>query len=118
MFLDNLMRLCGEQGISPTELTAKINISASNVTRWKEGTVPQKRTIKKIADYFKVTVESLLTDRVITTDVTPDTKSLTPDIIEILTDPKLKEYILLTKKAADQGLPPEVLATLIELYKK
>lgn len=61
MFYDNLIKLCGEKGISLTVLvTVELKMSSSNVTKWRKGVVPKSDTVQKIADYFGVTTDFLL----------------------------------------------------------
>lgn len=62
MFYENLLKLCSQRGISLTHLVTKeIRMSVSNVTKWKEGKIPKSDTVQKIADYFGVTTDYLLT---------------------------------------------------------
>ena len=60
MFWDNYYNLCLNNGISPNAAAKEMKISSGAVTEWKKGRVPQMSTIKKIADYFDVTVDYLL----------------------------------------------------------
>ncbi len=63
MFYENLLKLCNQRGISLTHLVTKeIKMSVSNVTKWKEGKVPKSDTVKKIADYFGVSTDYLLSE--------------------------------------------------------
>lgn len=57
---DSIKRLCGKEGISPTTLCKKLNLSTSMATRWKNGTIPRGSTLEKIADYFGVTSDEVL----------------------------------------------------------
>lgn len=60
MFWNNYYNLCLNRGISPNAAAKEMKISSGAVTEWKKGRVPQMATIKKIADYFGVTVDYLL----------------------------------------------------------
>ena len=63
MFLMNFLRLCNQVDKSPNAVATEIGIKSSgSVTAWKNGTVPYARTLQKIADYFGVTKEELLSD--------------------------------------------------------
>ena len=59
MFWENLIELCSKQDISPTGLCLKLGFSNATAVRWKKGSVPNDTTLKKIADYFGVSVEYL-----------------------------------------------------------
>lgn len=59
-FYNKYIRLCTEKGISPSAAAIEIGIRKSNVTYWKSNrNNPSDATLKKIADYFGVTVEYL-----------------------------------------------------------
>lgn len=60
MFYRNLIRLCTERGTTPTEVCHSIGLAGSAATKWKAGAVPRDTTLKKIADYFGVSVSYLL----------------------------------------------------------
>ncbi|MBE6586501.1 MAG: helix-turn-helix transcriptional regulator [Ruminococcaceae bacterium] len=60
MFYQNLLALCGQRSTSPTRVVRELGISGGSVTNWKSGAVPHDATLRKIADYFGVTVDELL----------------------------------------------------------
>lgn len=60
MFYQNLIRLCTERGTTPTEVCHSIGLASSAATKWKSGAIPRDTTLKKIADYFGVSVGFLL----------------------------------------------------------
>lgn len=60
-FWNIFFNLCTNKGESPNAVAKKLNISSASVTWWKQGQRnPSARTIKKIADYFDVSVGFLL----------------------------------------------------------
>ena len=59
VFWENFFALCAEHGKSPNGVAKELSISSGAVTSWKKGAVPQSAQLKKIADYFGVTVEYL-----------------------------------------------------------
>ena len=61
MFWETLSRLCAENNTSPTSVITELQLSRGSVTSWKNGKVPHHSTLIKIADYFNVTVDYLLT---------------------------------------------------------
>lgn len=65
-FIDNLERLCYENGESLFSVAQAIGKSKSSVTFWKNGSIPRKSTLKEIADHFGVTVDWLLSDEAVT----------------------------------------------------
>lgn len=62
MFWENFLRLCEQRNEKPNPVAEKLNISSGTVTRWKKGSEPQPMTLKKVADYFGVTPQDLLSD--------------------------------------------------------
>ena len=62
MFWKNYSELCKRQGTTPSEVLAKNKISAGCVTKWKNGTIPNQRTLEKLAKHFGVTKEYFFID--------------------------------------------------------
>lgn len=61
MFYDLYLDLCKKNNISPTRAALEIGVSKSTPTTWKKrGLTPQGETLAKIADYFGVTTDYLL----------------------------------------------------------
>ena len=61
MFWDNFVVLCNENDTKPNPVAKQLGLSSGSVTSWKNGKVPHHSTLIKIADYFGVTVDYLLT---------------------------------------------------------
>lgn len=62
MFWTQYQLLCQSVGKSPNGVAKEIGLSSGTVTFWKNGKIPKSDTLKKIADYFGVTVDYLLGD--------------------------------------------------------
>ena len=58
MFWSVFSDLCFEHGSSPNAVAKEIGISSGALTSWKNGATPRASTIKRIADYFGVPVET------------------------------------------------------------
>lgn len=76
MFWNNLNTLCAKQGISIAKLCSELNLSNSISTKWKKGTLPNNSTLKKIADYFGVSVDYLLGKESSNTDLPEQDKKV------------------------------------------
>lgn len=61
MFKENFVRLCAEKGVAPSVVCQQIGLSNAAFSAWDEKSIPRKTTLIKIADYFEVTVDYLLT---------------------------------------------------------
>lgn len=57
--LDKILALCKEQGISLSELERRSGLNQKTVYRWGDN-MPSVDKVKKVADYFGITVDELL----------------------------------------------------------
>ena len=62
-FYENFVSLCNSIHKSPTATIIAIGLERSSVTRWKNGGSPSDATVRRIADYFGVSVAELLADK-------------------------------------------------------
>ncbi len=63
MFYDKFKQLCFQKGVSCNKAAAEIGLSNATPTSWKKrGLTPKGDTLTKIADYFEVTTDYLLSD--------------------------------------------------------
>lgn len=60
MFWDNFTYLCKKNEETPTRVALKLGLASSAVTKWKRGAVPNGNTLNKIAEYFKTSVDFLI----------------------------------------------------------
>lgn len=61
MFWENYVELCNKEKKSPNTVARELEISSGSVTGWKQGRIPNTPILKKIADHFNVSVDSLMT---------------------------------------------------------
>lgn len=60
MFWNNFEALCAKKGVSYNAAAADVGVrSSGTVTGWKNGAKPRGPVLKRLADYFGVTVEEL-----------------------------------------------------------
>lgn len=59
-FFEQYSRLCKERGMSANGVAKEIGLPSSSVTYWKRGSLPQQRTLERVAEYFGVPVDYLL----------------------------------------------------------
>lgn len=63
MFYDMYAALCKSKGISLSRAADEIGLSNSTVTKWKKtGATPSGDTLTKVAAYFGVSVDDLISD--------------------------------------------------------
>ena len=61
MFYDNYERLCKSLGKTPSGIAKELNISAGTVSAWRKGSTPTGQMLQKIANYFDVSTDYLMT---------------------------------------------------------
>ena len=59
-FSKNLCNLMQKREVSSYKLAKDIGVHVSTVSNWREGKRPQIEHVKRVADYFGVTVDELL----------------------------------------------------------
>lgn len=82
MFWENYLILCSSVGKAPNAVAAEIGIKSSGtVTGWSNGAIPRKSVLFKLCQYFGVTEEQLLSDRLLMDPVPPEqsTRGMTPE---------------------------------------
>ena len=90
--------LCQKNGISMNKMTELCGISHGSVNAWKNGTVPKSDTLRKIADYFKVTTDFLLTGEEAKAVVTYDPDREIFECIEMLKDSEVRRMLMKLKR--------------------
>ena len=59
MFWEKFILLCEKKNKSPNMVCSELGLSTAIATKWKNGSIPRDTTLKKVADYFGVSVEYL-----------------------------------------------------------
>lgn len=63
MFYDRYQQLCKERGKSPSRVAIETGISKGTVSTWKNlGRTPQTAQLQKLADYFGISIDQLLSE--------------------------------------------------------
>lgn len=88
MFWDNFVTLCNQKGKSPNGACAELGFSANTATKWKQGSIPRDTTLRKIADYFGVTVDELLADHALSPK---EIKMFPGRMIELMKEKKISK---------------------------
>lgn len=97
MFYDIFEELCRKKGISPQRACIEIGKSRSLAANWKStGSAPNPATLKKIAEYFEVSTDYLLHEKVLSENeenFVPDSKRRVIDTIKNSDDEELIEIL-------------------------
>lgn len=76
MFYDTFVKLCDEKGVKPTNVIETLGFSSGNMSRWKGGQEPGRKSLCKVAEYFGVTTEYLLGKETETISLSPKQKKV------------------------------------------
>lgn len=107
MFYDNFCKLCKGKNLKPTNVALEIGVSRATATKWKNGSIPSGDSLIKLADYFDVSVDYLLSD---------DTKKETAEIIDSPQDTERRQLLRQAMEMAST-LSDDKLRRLIEILK-
>ena len=97
MFYNIFIDLCNSKGVSPSYVGGQIGISKAAVSGWKNGSSPRDTQLRKIADYFGVSIEYLKGES--------DVREIEKDPVPAETDAKslfLQKYQVLTAEEQKQ----------------
>ena len=72
MYYENFSRLCTERGVTASKVSKATGISTATLSNWKKGNyTPKQDKLQKIADYFEVSIDYLMTGS-LPEDINPD----------------------------------------------
>lgn len=63
MFWENFCERCREMQKTPSEVVRELGLAAGSVTKWKNGTLPGRRSLEALAAYFSVEPQALFAER-------------------------------------------------------
>ncbi|PPK79885.1 transcriptional regulator with XRE-family HTH domain [Lacrimispora xylanisolvens] len=99
-------QLLQKYGVTPYKVAQKAGVTQTALSNWKSGrSTPSAKTLQKIADYFGVTVDYLMTGKEAIEKKSPDNDR----------EQRLLEY---ARQLLDLGITPDDLAALIDLAEK
>jgi len=91
VFYDNFLKLCNQKGVSPTVAVVEMGFQKSVATRWKKS-IPTDANKLKIAEYFGVSVDDLMSAEKETPALTKederDIKNKIDEIIDMMAEQK------------------------------
>lgn len=61
MFWTIFSTLCADKNLSPNAVATELKIPSGSITAWRNGATPRTKSLTKIANYFGVSVDYLLT---------------------------------------------------------
>lgn len=57
MFYDNIYKICNDKGTTPTTVLKELGFSSGNVSKWKNGSVPNVEMCLAIARKLNVSLD-------------------------------------------------------------
>lgn len=116
MFYVNFINLCAEKSVTPAQVGREIGVSGAAISKWKSGGMPSDTTLAKLASYFGVTTDYLLTGE---TKKSPDIMSEDEELNEYLetlkNNPGMRTLFSKTKNATKEDL--EKVIRMIDILK-
>lgn len=96
MYYENFAELCEKNHVTPNKVSRETGISTATLTSWKQGKyTPKTDKLKKIADYFNVSVDYIMRKEDVEWDPESQTVTRSVNLSEE------EEYILLEYRNAD-----------------
>ena len=62
MFWQKYVSICEEKNVKPRAIAKELDVSPATVTKWKNGSIPNRETLEKIAERLDVSAEYLMND--------------------------------------------------------
>lgn len=114
MFYDNFVTNCNKVNKSPSAVATELGLSRASVNGWKNGKIPTDANQRKIAGYFGITVEELMSPPQEKPLVNND-EELTDYLEELKNRKELRMLFSLTKGAtkADVEKAVKIIETLL-----
>ena len=105
MFVDSYDKICKEMGVSPTAILGELGISKGTYSNWKSnGANPTNPTMKKIADYFGISVTELEAGEIKKAPQTGGDNEMLDLLENIRRKPGMRTLFSLSKNATPEQL--------------
>ncbi len=109
LFYDIFSTLCAKRGLSPSAAAQEIGIDKSNVSKWKHrGLTPRADALGKIAEYFGVSVNTLLSTEERTPNPSDSDAQLQEYLEELRNRPEQRMLFSITKNATKEEIEQAV----------
>ena len=108
MFYERFMLLCLEKNISQTSAIQEIGLSTGNLKNCKNGRVPMPEVLRKIAEYFDVSIDYLLGESKIKKPLVNNDEELTEYLYYLKTRPELRMLFKVSSKASKEDVEQAV----------
>lgn len=105
-FLERFQDLCNKAGKSPARVGVEIGLNKATVSAWKtKGSIPSGNTLYKLADYFGVSADYLLTGEESYQAVSSSDEEVEIfDAINALKDTELRRLVLRLSTASQEEI--------------
>lgn len=104
-FYENYQRLCLKMGKSTSKVAEEIGFNKASASGWRRGAVPSGSNLQKIADYFGVTTDYLLTGEEPYQAISSSDEEVEIfDAINALKDTELRRLVLRLSTASQEEI--------------
>lgn len=104
MFYDTYLQLCNLRNIAPSAAAVEMGFQKSVVTRWKSGMIPRDANLRKIADYFDVSVDYLLNEETKKSPAEAEDDEIAAIVEQLKNNPGKRLLFSKTEKATKEDL--------------
>lgn len=123
MFINRVMSLISERGISKNRLLNDLSLNKNSFVNWQErGSIPSSDTVKRIADYFNVTIDYLLGNTDVKNQPSPERQKKADLMMQYLIERGIitEDYTPedLARVADDFKTNSELIKQILENHKK
>ena len=102
------MRICDERGVRPTRVILDLGLSRGNLARWKSGVEPKLPILRKMADYFGVSLSELTGEALDSGEITPEKPGERSELTEYLDQlrerPEMRMLFSVAKDASKEDV--------------
>lgn len=104
MFYENFAFYCTKIGKSESAVAKDVGITSKSVTGWKNGALPRNSTLKKLADYFGITVEELMGTKKEPAGMggLDDVKKQVVELMDDMSQEEIRAFLTLLKSKAQK----------------
>jgi transcriptional regulator with XRE-family HTH domain len=111
--VERIQQVCEQKNISIGTMEKDLGFSRGSVYKWHKSS-PKSDALFKVAQYLDVPMETFFYDTYTRSEEENDDEELK----EFISSKGNEPYIILSAKAKKQGIPPEVMQKLIDIYTK
>lgn len=104
MFYDEFCRRANATGKSPSACAVEMGFQKSSLSRWKQGMIPRRASLLRIAEYFGCDADDLTKEKPADNDGLSDIQKMLIDTVRSLSDEDVSVLLILAKQLTARGI--------------